>query len=157
MSTNVKLRLRFDIHLAFTWHSPDIHLTFTWCSPDVHLTFWWVGGWLGGLVVGSTQNRPYLRVVSWPFVNLSRSYKAVREHPELDNIFLADLQRSIGLPFLVSALLRFWKGSYWLNHDAYNFFSVPCALLNMFLVDLMRSALLSLSLSTYSIWLAERA
>ena len=39
MSTNVKLRLRFDIHLAFTWRSPDIHLTFTWHSLD-HLTTW---------------------------------------------------------------------------------------------------------------------
>ena len=111
------------------------------------------------LVVISTQYRPYLylRVHSWRFVNLSRSYQAVREDPELDNIFLAVLLRSVSLPFLVSTLLRFWKGSYWLNHDAYNFFSVPCALLNMFLVDLMRSALLSLSLSTYSIWLAKRA
>ena len=105
------------------------------------------------LVVRSTQ----YRVHSWRFVNLSRSYQAVREDPELDNIFLAVLLRSVSLPFLVSALLRFWKGSYWLNHDAYNFFSVPCALLNRFLVDLMRSALLSLSLSTYSIWLAKRA
>ena len=109
------------------------------------------------LVLWSTQYRPYLRVHSWRFLNFSRSYQAVREDPELDNIFLAVLLRSVSLPFLVSALLRFWKGSYWLNHDAYNFFSVPCALLNMFLVDLMRSALLSLTLSTYSIWLAERA
>ena len=37
-STNVKLRLRFDIHLTFTWRSPDVHLTFTWPSPDLPLT-----------------------------------------------------------------------------------------------------------------------
>ena len=33
-STNVKLRLRFDIPLTFTWCSSDIHLTFNWPSPD---------------------------------------------------------------------------------------------------------------------------
>ena len=40
MSTNVKLRLRFDVHLTFPWHSPDIPLTLTWTSPD-HLTIIW--------------------------------------------------------------------------------------------------------------------
>ena len=27
-----------DIHLTFTWHSPD-HLTILWPSPDPHQTF----------------------------------------------------------------------------------------------------------------------
>ena len=36
-STNVKLRLRFDVHLTFTWHSPEPHLT-TWPSSDHPLT-----------------------------------------------------------------------------------------------------------------------
>ena len=36
-STNVRLRLRFDIHLTFTWHSPD-HLTIVWPSSDPHQT-----------------------------------------------------------------------------------------------------------------------
>ena len=36
-STNVKLRLRFDVHLTFTWHSPEPHLT-TWPSSDLPLT-----------------------------------------------------------------------------------------------------------------------
>ena len=66
-STNVKLRLRFVVHLTFTWHSPDIHLTLTWTSPD-HLTIIWpspdpyltlisslqlkkVMRWVGGLLV----------------------------------------------------------------------------------------------------------
>ena len=39
-SINVKLRLRFDIHLTFHWHSTDIHLNLTW-PPDHHLTFPW--------------------------------------------------------------------------------------------------------------------
>ena len=34
---NVKLRLRFDIHLTFTWYSPD-HLTIIWPSPDPNQT-----------------------------------------------------------------------------------------------------------------------
>ena len=39
-STNVKLRLRFDIdvHLTFTWRSPDVHLTIIWPSSDLPLT-----------------------------------------------------------------------------------------------------------------------
>ena len=39
MSTNanVKLRLRFDAHLTFYWHSPEPHLT-TWPSSDLPLT-----------------------------------------------------------------------------------------------------------------------
>ena len=53
--------------------------------------------------------------------------------------------------------LGFWKRSQWLNYDACNFFSVQCALLNMFLVDLLRSAMLSLNMSTCSIWVAGRA
>ena len=36
-STNVKLRLRFDLHLTFHWHSPEPHLT-TWPSSDLPLT-----------------------------------------------------------------------------------------------------------------------
>ena len=32
-STNVKLRLRFDVHLTFHWHSSDV-LTIIWPSPD---------------------------------------------------------------------------------------------------------------------------
>ena len=40
-STNVKLRLRFVVHLTFhwhsTWHSPEPHLT-TWPSSDLPLT-----------------------------------------------------------------------------------------------------------------------
>ena len=36
-STNVKLRLRFDVHLTFPWHSPEPHLT-TWPSSDLPLT-----------------------------------------------------------------------------------------------------------------------
>ena len=36
-STNVKLRLRFDVHLTFHWHSPEPHLT-TWPSSDLPLT-----------------------------------------------------------------------------------------------------------------------
>ena len=40
MSTNVKLRLRLDIHLTFTWRAPDVHLLFTW-PLDNHLTFPW--------------------------------------------------------------------------------------------------------------------
>ena len=36
-STNVKLRLRFDVHLSFHWHSPEPHLT-TWLSSDLPLT-----------------------------------------------------------------------------------------------------------------------
>ena len=47
--------------------------------------------------------------------------------------------------------------STWLNNDASNFFSVPCALLNMFSVDLLRSAMLSLIMFTCSIWVAGRA
>ena len=50
-----------------------------------------------------------------------------------------------------------WKRPQWLNLDACNFFSVQCALLNMFLVDLQRSAMLSLNMSTCSIWVAGRA
>ena len=124
-STNVKLRLRFDVHLTFHWHSPEPHLTtwpssdlhltltrplpslnyeilnftwnslkphltLTWSSPGVHLMFTWpsdhhltfpcplpklCGGWWWWVVVvgGSNHYRPYLRVLSWLFVNLSRS------------------------------------------------------------------------------------
>ena len=36
-STNVNIRLRFDVHLTFTWHSPEPHLT-TWPSSDLPLT-----------------------------------------------------------------------------------------------------------------------
>ena len=58
---------------------------------------------------------------------------------------------------MLSTYLGFWKRSQWLNYDACNFFSVQCALLNMFLVDLLRSAMLSLNMSTCSIWVAGRA
>ena len=37
-STNVKLRLRFEVHLTFTWHSPEPHLTIIWPSPDPYKT-----------------------------------------------------------------------------------------------------------------------
>ena len=70
-STNVKLRLRFYVHLTFIWHSPEPHLSlnltwppsnipltitrplpnlywkilnfvqFLWHSPDIYLTFTW--------------------------------------------------------------------------------------------------------------------
>ena len=36
-STNVKLRLRFVVHLTYHWHSPEPHLT-TWPSSDLPLT-----------------------------------------------------------------------------------------------------------------------
>ena len=40
--------------------------------------------------------------------------------------------------------------SQWTYHDAYNVFDMPCLLLNMFLVDLYRSIMLSFSMSTCS-------
>ena len=34
-STNVKLRLRVDVPLTFTWHSPEPHLNLSWPSSDL--------------------------------------------------------------------------------------------------------------------------
>ena len=74
MSTNVKLRLKFDIHLTFSWPlsdlpwpspdlyltlirrfltSPELHLAF----PDVHLTFTWPSD--------------HLLTFPWPLPNLN--------------------------------------------------------------------------------------
>ena len=38
MSTNVKLRLRFDVNLRFHWRSPEPHLTIISPSPDPNKT-----------------------------------------------------------------------------------------------------------------------
>ena len=77
-STNVKLRLRFDVHLMFTWPPfdlpltltspdghlvfPDVHLTLIWPSPD-HLTFMW------------PSLDPYLTLIS--SFQLKKSYMVV--------------------------------------------------------------------------------